>query len=442
MNKFITSIFAVIFSSSVLHAELHTAGYSAWWSTSDSNYLNGVFENQVRYLDEICYFGEFRFDTNGLIHTASGGAIVIKPGSTWEWNAANPRVANFLNVRNKVSAVSPSTRVTFTIGGWENSQNFATFSTSNDPTGIKADYAAEQIRAILDLSSGLIHGVDLDWEDGDGVSSTMAGNESSYVNLVSAIRDILTHGESLTAAIQATRYSSGLAILPYIDCLRPFTYDAPEYDSNHTSITAAQAIITAWINQGAPSDKLGIGSGFYARPLNNPWSNTDTYDSLDATSFANTGNWLSDSTTSYLGWGFEGADSIHAKATWANTLNLHTFFCWELKNDNVSTNLDASGRSHYLVLTRTLTESSVESAAPISIQNFTVDHSSNDIELKWISQMGETYTIQSSPTLSEFDWIDSITGIEAADGNEMTYSFNDALMNGADRRFWRVKRNP
>jgi hypothetical protein len=71
-----------------------------------------------------------------------------------------------------------------------------------------------------------------------------------------------------------------------------------------------------------------------------------------------------------------------------------------------------------------------------------VDHSSNDIELKWISQMGETYTIQSSPTLSEFDWIDSITGIEAADGNEMTYSFNDALMNGADRRFWRVKRNP
>jgi hypothetical protein len=71
-----------------------------------------------------------------------------------------------------------------------------------------------------------------------------------------------------------------------------------------------------------------------------------------------------------------------------------------------------------------------------------VDHSSNDIELKWISQMGETYTIQSSPTLSEFDWIDSITGIEAADGNEMTYSFNDALMYGADRRFWRVKRNP
>lgn len=438
MPNILRSIFICLLTTLSLHAHLHTVGYSAWWSTNNAGYLNGVFVSQARYLDEICYFGEFRFDSEGNIHTANGGNILTKNSGTFEWNTANARVANFQTVYQKVKAVSATTRVTFTIGGWGNSQNFATFSDTNDPTGTKATHAANQIRTILDLAGSHVHGVDLDWEDGSGSDDTMAGNESSYTNLTAAIRNVLLPTETLTVAIQSNRYSSGLAVINNIDVLRPFTYDAPDGTGNHTSLASTQTIITNWLNQGIPAEKLGLGSGFYGRPLASPWSKSDTYASLDSTSKENTGNWLSDSATTYLGWGFDGPDSIEAKATWANNTGLHTFFAWELGQDTRSADTDDSGKSHYLVLTRALTEASTDPNA-IVITTLDINHTTQDLTFTWNSQMGERYQIQWSSNLKPDQWSYLGEVIAAADGNEMTHIITDPALATSSRRFWRMQ---
>lgn len=438
--KLILLLIASTLSSTA--SELHTVGYSAWWKTVDPVYRNGPFATQARYLDEIAYFGEFRFDASGNIVTAAGGLIVTEtsPG-VWNWNTGNSRTANIQDVYHKVHEVSPSTKVTFTIGGWGNSENFATFSDSNDPGGVKALNAAGQVRAILDLSNGRMHGVDLDWEDGDGVSDTMAGNEDSYANLTAAIRAVLHPGELLTVAIQNNRYPSGLAVISNIDVLRPFTYDAPEFDGNHTSLLAAQSIIGNWLAQGIPADKLAVGVGFFARPLVNPWSSSDTYTSLDHTYRANNGTWLPDNLTEYLGWGFDGVDSVQAKASWSKAQGLHSLFIWELGDDNRDTATDTNGVSHYLVLTEAVAASAADPDKPLKIQHIVFDLIAEDIEFTWNSQIGETYCITASNTLAPDSWVEVTTNLDATDGNEMTHSVNDPGMTGQAHRFYRIGKN-
>ncbi|MGJ8652518.1 MAG: glycoside hydrolase family 18 protein [Opitutaceae bacterium] len=420
-------------------SELHTVGYSAWWQTADSTYRNGPFAAQASYLDEIVYFGEFQFDASGNIVTAAGGNIVVEssPG-VWNWNVSNTRTTNTQDVFNKVFEVSPTTKVTFTIGGWGNSQNFAIFSDSNDSNGDKALNAATQVRAILDLSSGRMHGVDLDWEDGDGVSDTMAGNEDAYTNLTAAIRAVLQADEQLTVAIQNNRYSSGVAVIHNIDVLRPFTYDAPEFDGNHTSLLAAQTIIGNWLARGIPANKLGVGVGFFARPLVNPWSNSDTYTSLDHTYRVNNGTWLPDNLTEYLGWGFDGVDSVEAKAAWCKAQGLHSLYIWELGDDNRSTDTDTNGLSHYLILTETVAASAADPNNAIEIINSAFDLSAKELTLTWNSQIGEAYNIEASNTLAPGSWVNVVTSLNATDGNEMIHTVNDLGMTNQPKRFYRV----
>lgn len=353
--------------SPTMAQQVHTAGYLPHWRAS-SDFLNGPFSNQAQLLREVTYFGEFRFRPDGTIAVGNngaggtGGASVlnmpnVSDPSSWSLNFSDSRVGRMADTYNIVASASPSATTTFTIGGWENSTNFHVF-TDGTGFGTKAAFAAQQVRKILDLSGGKLAGVDLDWEDGCGVANcpNMQANAGSYANLTAAIRDALEPGEALTAFIQDFRYAAGNAIIDNVDVLRLATYDAPHADpsGNHTSLTAAQNIVNGWANQGFDKSKLGVGVGFFARPLANPFSGSDTYAVRDEVHKNNTGNWLDDSDTTYQGWGFDGPGSIQDKTDLIRVENLHTLFGWDLGQDNLSTQLDDQGRSHYLALTQAM----------------------------------------------------------------------------------------
>ncbi len=355
------------FASLSFAQQIHTAGYLPQWRAS-SAFLNGPFSDQVQLLDEITYFGEFRFRPDGTIAVGNNGpggtggsAVLNMPNpsdsSTWSINLSDSRVSRMVDTYNKVASVSPSTTTTFTIGGWENSTNFHVFTDGTGP-GSKAAFAADQVRRILDLSGGKLTGIDLDWEDGCSIANcpNMQNNAGSYANLTAAIRNILQGQETQSAFIQDFRYTSGNAIINNIDALRLGTYDAPHADpsGNHTSLVAAQNIVNGWVNQGFDKSKLGIGVGYFARPLVNPFSNSDTYAVRDAVHRNNTGQWLADSAITYQGWGFDGPGSVQGKADFIRQENLHTLFGWELGQDTFDTQLDSLGRSHYLALTQAI----------------------------------------------------------------------------------------
>jgi hypothetical protein len=359
---------ALLMVTPSLAQKVHTTGYLPHW-VMDNGYMNGAFEDQTPLLDEVTYFGEFRFRPDGTIVVGNNGAggtggtsILNMPNandpSTWSLNLSDSRISRMANAYNKVASVSPSTRTTFTIGGWENSTNFHVFIDGTG-AGSKAAFAAQQVRKILDLSNAKLSGVDLDWEDGCSVANCppMETNASSYGNLTAAIRNILLPGETQTSFIQDFRYNAGAAIIGNIDSLRLATYDAPHADpaGHHTSVTTATTIANRWISRGYDKSKLSLGSGFYGRTLTDPFGESSrTFAELDNAHKNDTGEWLADSDTVYLDQGYDGPDSIAAKIDFIREEGLKEIFAWKLKDDNLSTNLDNQGRSHYLVLTQAM----------------------------------------------------------------------------------------
>jgi len=364
------TVVVLLLASSTLAQKVNTAGYLPHWEMGGS-YFNNQFEDQAQLLDNITYFGEFRFRSDGTIAVGnngpggSGGSSVLNmpnvndPG-TWTLNLSDSRISRMPDVYNKVASVSPSTSTSFTIGGWENSTNFHVF-TDGTGAGSKAAFAAQQVRKIFDLSGGKLSGIDLDWEDGCSIANCplMESNSGSYGNLTTAIRNILQAGETQTAFIQDFRYNAGAAIIDNIDSLRLATYDAPHADptGHHTSLTAAMTIANGWMNHpnGYDKSKLSIGSGFYGRTLSNPFGGpSSTFSSLDSSHRSSTGEWLDDADTVYNGQGYDGPDSIAAKIDFIRDEGLNEIFGWELANDNRSTVLDNLGRSHYLALTQAM----------------------------------------------------------------------------------------
>ena len=367
----------LVINTPALAQNIYTAGYLPHYRVN-SAYLNGPFTDQVQLLDEITYFGEFRFRPDGTIAVGNngaggtGGATVlnmpnVNDSSTWSLNLSDSRVSRMVDAYDKAASVSTKATTTFTIGGWENSTNFHVF-TDGTGAGSKAAFAAQQVRKILDLSAGKLTGIDLDWEDGCSVANcpNMQANAASYANLTAAIRGILAPAETQTAFIQDFRYASGAAIIDNVDVLRLATYDAPHADpsGNHTSLVAAQNIVNGWASRGFDKSKLGVGVGYFARPLANPFSGSDTYAVRDAVHRNNTGQWLDDSDITYQGWGFDGPGSIQEKADFIRQDSLHTLFGWDLGQDNFSTQLDSLGRSHYLALTQAIHDAAAAELLP------------------------------------------------------------------------------
>lgn len=329
---------------------LDAVGYAPWWTLdSGGSYFQNAFRDQAALLDEVVYFGEFRFLADGSLYFSDGNTAevpILTPDGVGGWRI-NPDpnyqwyFGRITTVVNAVRASSPDTRVTFTIGGWGNSQNFATVG--NNPAA--AANAASQIRALMDLAG--FDGVDFDWEQGDGVSPNLQA--AAYANLTAATRAVLAPNERITVAIQVNQQAVGLAIEPNVNAIRVMTYDDPGAggDPNHTSVVGAITTIESWMAAGVNSAKLSLGAAGFGRPLLDPWSAQKPYSELDAQHLAATGFWLADATTEYDGWGFDSPTSILEKGEWATAEGLAEIFFWDLSQDT-----RADG--HYLPLTKAM----------------------------------------------------------------------------------------
>jgi|GEM_PF-6799752 Chitinase len=346
----LTAIAPVIFASGA--SGLDAVGYAPWWTLDPSgDYFRNAFQEQAALLDEVVYFGEFRFQADGGLYFSDGntavvpiltpngaGGWMINPDPNYQWY-----LGRITTVVDAVRAASPQTRVTFTIGGWGNSQNFA--KVGNNPPATAN--AVAQIRALMDLAG--FDGVDFDWEQGDGVSPNLQA--AAYANLTAATRAVLAPTERITVAIQVNQQVVGLAIQPNVNTIRVMTYDDPGAggDPNHTSVIGAITTIESWIAAGLDPTGLAFGAAGFGRPLLDPWSAQKPYSELDAQHLAATGTWLPDDLTEYAGWGFDSPSSILEKGAWATEEELAEIFFWDLSQDT-----RASG--HHLPLTKALAQ--------------------------------------------------------------------------------------
>lgn len=331
---------------------LEPVGYAPWWTLETSgSYFQGAFRDQASMLKEVTFFGEFRFREDGAVVYTEGGNVALPimiPDGSGGWQLNNDvnyqwYFSRIPAVVQAVKSASPDTRVTFTIGGWGNSQNF-------DVVGLDSEARANavmQIRAIMDVVG--FDGVDFDWEQGDGVSPNV--NATAYANLVEATRAVLMPGEKLTVAIQPNLQHVGLAIQDSVDAIRVMTYDDPGAggDPNHTSFIGAVTTIDSWMQAGVMAEKLAMGVAMYGRPLDNPWSSQAPYSDLDAWHFQGTGNWLPAWETEYNGFGFDSPDSILEKIEWSLGHGMAQIFAWDLSQDT-------QNLSHYLPLTTALSQ--------------------------------------------------------------------------------------
>jgi GH18 family chitinase len=331
---------------------LESVGYAPWWTLDTSgSYFQGAFRTQAALIDEVVYFGEFRFQSDGSLYFSDGNTavvpIVVSNGSGgWMLNP-DPNYAWYIDkittVVAGVRASAPDTRITFTIGGWMNSQNFAAVGNSATASA----KAAQQIRAVMDLAG--FNGVDFDWEQGDGVSPNL--DAAAYANLTAATRAVLAPNERMSVAIQVNQQAVGLAIQGSVDTIRVMTYDDPGAggDPNHTSVIGAETTLQSWLDAGIDAGRLGIGVAMYGRPLANPWSGQTPYAVLDAQYHFANGTWLPANVTEYAGSGFDSPSSILEKGAWAQNSGLGQIFAWDLSQD--TTNV-----GHYLPLTNALSQ--------------------------------------------------------------------------------------
>lgn len=338
-------------------------GYAPWWTLDPvGSYFQNAFREQAALLDEVVYFGEFRLQQDGSLYFSDGNTAVVPilaPDGTGGWQInPDPNYQWYLGriskVVDAVRASSPETRVTFTVGGWGNSQNFA--AVGNSPSA--SANAATQIRALMDLAG--FDGVDFDWEQGDGVSPNLEA--AAYANLTAATRAVLAPNERMTVAIQVNQQAVGLAIQPQVNAVRVMTYDDPGAggDPNHTSVVGAIATIESWIAAGVAPGKLSFGAAGFGRLLDDPWRAQKPYSSLDEEHFAATGSWLSDAVTEYAGWGFDSPASILEKGEWAAGEGLVEIFFWDLSQDT-----RANGR--HLPLTKAMAAAAVPEPATMAL---------------------------------------------------------------------------
>jgi chitinase len=145
------------------------------------------------------------------------------------------------------------TRIFIAIGGWERSQNFAAVAT--DP-----ELRAQAVQAITTycLENGL-DGVDFDWE--------FPGNETEsagYVALLAEVRQAFApHHLRVSVALAAWQDLSD-DLYAAVDRIHIMAYD---HEGRHATFEQAAEDIQAFIERGAPPEKLLLGVPFYGRDV-------------------------------------------------------------------------------------------------------------------------------------------------------------------------------
>ena len=217
-----------------------------------------------------------------IAYVTSGSDVMPDPNSMTHINYAFGHVNqtfNGIDVANpdrlhQISALkqqNPDLKVILSVGGWGSGR----FSEMAADSLNRASFAADAKRVIDEFN---LDGIDIDWEyptsSRAGISSS-PDDTQNYTLLMRDLRSAIGPDKLLTLATPGNaRFYDFPAILHYIDFVNIMSYDigqakahkhqAPLYESEHTRLTADQAL-KAHLEAGIPKDKLTLGLPFYGR---------------------------------------------------------------------------------------------------------------------------------------------------------------------------------
>lgn len=154
------------------------------------------------------------------------------------------------------------TRIYVAIGGWERSQNFAAVAT--DP---KLRAQAVQAITAYCLENGL-DGVDFDWEFPEN-----AAERAGYVALLAEVRQAFASHHLRVSVALAAWQDLGRGLYEAVDRIHAMAYD---HEGRHSTFDQASGDVLAFLERGAPPEKLLLGVPFYGRSLSH-WDNAFTY---------------------------------------------------------------------------------------------------------------------------------------------------------------------
>jgi len=204
------------------------------------------------------------------------------------------------------------TRIFVAVGGWERSQNFAAVAT--DPA-----LRARAVQAITTycLENGL-DGVDFDWEFPDN-----AAERAGYVALLGEVHQAFAPHHLRVSVALAAWQDLGDELYAVVDRIHVMAYD---HEGRHSTLEQAAGDIQAFLERGAPPEKLLLGVPFYGRSLDH-WDNAFTYAEIVARYHPAL------DVDEAGGIYFNGIATIQQKTRYALSQQLGGVMIWELGQD-------------------------------------------------------------------------------------------------------------
>ncbi|KAL6237056.1 hypothetical protein BDW75DRAFT_249527 [Aspergillus navahoensis] len=211
--------------------------------------------------------------TQGITH-----AIMAFAKST-DFTADSPAAFQpFEPVSTFRNRFSPETKVMIAIGGWGDS---AGFSAGAKDEASRERYA-KNVAAMLD-STGF-DGVDIDWEypGGNGEDYKKVPNEQkvdeieAFPLFLQALRKAVGDEKIISIATPGKREDmiayteeQGPKIWPSVDMINVMSYDLMNRRNNetkhHSGVMDSQDTVNAYLEIGAPPEKLNLGFAYYAK---------------------------------------------------------------------------------------------------------------------------------------------------------------------------------
>ncbi|RDW86241.1 uncharacterized protein DSM5745_02883 [Aspergillus mulundensis] len=211
--------------------------------------------------------------TQGITH-----AIMAFAQSTLFDSDSPAAFAPFEPVSTFRNRFSPDTKVLIAIGGWGDTAGFS--SASKDEAS--RERYAKNVAAMLD-SNGF-DGVDIDWEypGGNGADYKQIPNEQKIDEIVNfplfiqALRKAVGDDKIVSIATPGKRgdmiaytKEQGPNIWPSVDMVNVMSYDLmnrrDNETSHHSGVANSLDTIKAYLEIGAPPEKLNLGIAYYAK---------------------------------------------------------------------------------------------------------------------------------------------------------------------------------
>ncbi|KAL4941633.1 hypothetical protein BDV06DRAFT_212481 [Aspergillus oleicola] len=189
-----------------------------------------------------------------------------------------PAFQPFEPIETMRGRLSPDAKVMVAIGGWGDSAGFS--EASKDEAS--RDRYAKNVAAMLE-STGF-DGVDIDWEypGGNGEdykqhpNSEKVGEIETFALFIQALRKAIGTDKLLSIATPGKREDmmaytaeTGPKIWPSVDMVNVMSYDLMNRRNNvtkhHTSVVDSLDTTRAYLEVGAPAEKLNVGMAYYAK---------------------------------------------------------------------------------------------------------------------------------------------------------------------------------